>query len=398
MVAQETGDSGPPLLHAEGLVRRYGGRTVLNVDSVTVQAGEVLAIVGPNGAGKSTLFRTLLLLERPDAGTIRLNGSAMRRHDPRARGRLAGVFQRPALFTGTVRQNVAFGLRAAGIRGAARRERTAAALGWLGLEELGERAVHTLSGGEAQRVALARALVLEPQVVLLDEPTSSLDITVRRQFRQDLERVVRQRAAGVVLITHDAVEAFSLADRIAVMHDGRIAQIGAPDEIMLMPGTPFVAELTGAELLLQGTVESVDDGLAAVRIGTDLVVWSAVRPEAGLASHADSSDDAVFQRGLPAVVAYRPEDVILAAPGSAQETSAVNRFAVRVETIVPAGALMRVRVRTEDGIVLNALLTRRSVESLGLSPDRRVTAHIKAAALHAWARAPHPAPSRRGPQ
>jgi molybdopterin-binding protein len=105
----------------------------------------------------------------------------------------------------------------------------------------------------------------------------------------------------------------------------------------------------------------------------------------------------LFQRGSPAVVAYRPEDVILAAPGRAQETSAVNRLAVRVETIVPAGALMRVRVRTEDGIVLNALVTRRSVESLGLSPDRRVTAHIKAAALHAWARAPHPAPSRRVP-
>ena len=396
MVAAGGGRDGTPLLHAEGLVRRYGGRTVLDVDHLTVEAGEVLAIVGPNGAGKSTLFRMLLLLERPDAGTIRVSGTVMRRHDRRARGRLAGVYHPPALFAGTVRQNVAFGLRAAGVRGAVQRERTAAALGWLGLEELGDRPVHTLSGGEAQRVALARALVLEPQVVLLDEPTSSLDITVRRRFRQDVERVARQRAGGVVLITHDAVEAFSLADRIAVMHDGRIAQIGAPDEIMLRPGTPFAAELTGAELLLQGTVESVDDGLAAVRIGADLVVWSAMRPEAGSDGPAPA-DGRGFQPGAAAVVAYRPEDVILAVPGSAQETSAVNRFAVSVEAIVPAGALMRVRVRTEDGIVLNALLTRRSVETLDLLPARRVTAHIKAAALHAWARASHIDTSRRAP-
>jgi ABC-type Fe3+/spermidine/putrescine transport system ATPase subunit len=394
-VNQTARTSEVPLLHAQGIVRRYGGRTVLDIDDLSVEAGEVLAIVGPNGAGKSTLFRTLLLLERPDAGLVRVNGTVMRRHDPRARGQLAGVFQRPALFTGTVRQNIGFGLRARGVRGAAQRDRTDAALSWLELESLAERPVHTLSGGEAQRVALARALVLEPQVVLLDEPTSSLDVTVRRRFRQDLERVARLRARGVVLITHDAVEAFALADRIAVMHDGRIAQIGAPDEIMLRPGTPFVAELTGAELLLHGTVQSVDEGLAAVRIGTDLVVWSAVRRQDAPGNSDTTTDSGRFRPGAAVVVAYRPEDVILAAPGGGQETSAVNRFAVSVDTIVPAGALMRVRVRTDDGIVLHALLTRRSVELLELSPARRVAAHIKAAALHAWVRAPYSENSRR---
>jgi molybdopterin-binding protein len=365
---------GTPLLEAEGLVRRYGQRTVLNIDSLTVEPGEVLAVVGPNGAGKSTLFRSLLLLERPDAGEIRLDGVAMRRGDRRARGRLAGVFQRPVLFTGTVQQNVAFGLRAAGITGAGQRERVTAALGWLGLDALAARPVNTLSGGEAQRVALARALVLEPQIVLLDEPTSSLDVSVRRRFRQDLESVARQRAGSVVLITHDAMEAFALADRIAVMHDGRIAQVATPDEIMLRPGTPFVAELTGAELLLHGAVESIDDGLAAVRVSPDLVLWAAVQ-----------RDDAL-RIGAAAVVAYRPEDVILAPAGAAQQTSAVNRLPARVETIVPAGALTRVRICTADGIVLTALLTRRSVGVLELSRASAVTAHIKAAALHAWAR------------
>jgi molybdopterin-binding protein len=278
------------------------------------------------------------------------------------------------LFTGTVQQNVAFGLRAAGVPAARQRERVAAALGWLELEQLAARPVHTLSGGEAQRVALARALVLEPRILLLDEPTSSLDITVRRRFRHDLERVARQRAGGVVLITHDAMEAFGLADRIAVMHEGRIAQIATPDEIMLRPGTPFVAELTGAELLLQGVVESVDDGLAAVRVSRDLVLWAAVERQDAL--HA----------GAGAVVAYRPEDVILAPAGATQQSSAVNRIAGRIDAVVPAGALTRVRIGTQDGIVLTALLTRRSVTALNLSPNGAVTAHIKAAALHAWAR------------
>ena len=366
--------AGAPLLEVDSVVRRYGTRTVLDVESLAVEPGEVLAIVGPNGAGKSTLFRTLLLLERPDAGSIRLDGVVMRHRDPRARGRLAGVFQRPLLFTGTVRQNVAFSLRAAGITGARQRDRVEDALGWLGLGELASRPVQTLSGGEAQRVALARALVLEPQIVLLDEPTSNLDVSVRRRFRQDLESVARQRAGSVVLITHDATEAFGLADRIAVMHDGRIAQVATPDEIMLRPGTPFVAELTGAELLLHGAVESVEDGIAGLRVSPELVLWAAVQ------------HDVKLRRGASAAVAYRPEDVSLAPSGVALETSAVNRIAARVEAIVPVGGLTRVRIRTPDGIVLTALLTRRSVSALELSRGSAVTAHIKAAALHAWPR------------
>ena len=363
-----------PLLEADNLVRRFGARTVLNVERLHVGTGEVLAVVGPNGAGKSTLFRALLLLERPDAGSVRLGGDVMRRNDPRARGRLAGVFQRPVLFTGSVSQNVAFGLRAAGLRGAALRERTTAALEWLELGPLADAPVHTLSGGEAQRVALARALAPEPQVVLLDEPTANLDVGVRRRFRHDLERVVRQRAHSVILITHDAAEAFGVADRIAVMQDGRIVQIGTPDEVMLRPKTPFVAELTGAELLLHGTVESLEDGLAAVRIAPDRVVWAAVRP------------DAALRPNDPAVVAYRPEDVVLAPHDGVQETSAVNRLTVHVDAIVPAGALMRVRLRSADGTMITALLTRRSVGALELSVDSPVIAHLKAAALHAWPR------------
>ncbi|HEX6306952.1 MAG TPA: ABC transporter ATP-binding protein [Longimicrobiales bacterium] len=366
--------SAPPVLEASDVVRRYGSRTVLELRHLHVHRGEVLAIVGPNGAGKSTLFRILLLLERPDAGTVRLDGTDMRHRDARARGRIAGVFQRPVLFNGTVRDNVSFGLRATGMTRPRRRERVDAALGWLGLSPLADAPVHALSGGEAQRVALARALVLEPDVLLLDEPTSSLDVTVRRRFRQDLERVVRQRAGGVILITHDATEALGLADRIAVMQDGRIVQLATPEDIVLRPGSPFVAELTGAELLLHGFVETVDDGLAAVRLAPGVTVWAAV------------AADSTLHAGEHAVVAYRPEDIILATGHVEADTSAVNRMPCVVDAIVPAGALVRVRLRAAGDIVMAALLTRRSLELLGLASGSAVTAHIKATALHAWVR------------
>ena len=370
----EGADVSQARLEADGLVRRYGGRTVVDVDHLELREGELLAIVGPNGAGKSTLFRLLLLLERPDAGTIRLDGVAMRPRDARARGRIAGVFQRPVLFGGTVEDNVAYGLRALGVGRDELRRRTATAISWLGLEPLARAAVHGLSGGEAQRVALARALVLRPAVLLLDEPTANLDVVARRRFRQDLERVAVSRVGSILLITHDAAEALALADRIVVMQDGRIVQAGTPDDIVLRPGSPFVAELTGAELLLHGTVSAHEDGLVQIALGPGVAVWAAAQ------------EGMELEAGAHAVVSYRPEDVVIAVADAAQETSAVNRIPCTIDAIVPAGALMRVRLRASGDVLLTAVLTRRSVESLALAPGGSATAHMKATALHAWSR------------
>ncbi|MEX0906720.1 MAG: ABC transporter ATP-binding protein, partial [Gemmatimonadota bacterium] len=350
--------------------------TVLDVDAIEVRAGEVVAVVGPNGAGKSTLFRLLLLIESPDAGTVRLSGRAARPGDAAARAQLAGVFQRPLLFSGTVGDNIGFGLRARRVARRERRRRTEEALGWMELQHLADAPVHTLSGGEAQRVALARALVTEPTVLLLDEPTANLDAMIRRRFRGDLERVARQRAGAIVLITHDAAEAFGLADRVVVLQDGRVAQTGSPDDILLRPGSRFVAELTGAELLLHGVVEAEDDELVAVRIAGGTLLW-ATRTARDLGP------------GTDAVVAYRPEDVTLSAAGDEPRTSAVNRVTGRLDTIVPTGSLTHVRL-SGDGVTLMALVTRRSMESLGLVAGSAATAHIKATALHAWHRETHP--------
>lgn len=363
---------GVSLLRAEGLRHSYGGRPVVDLAEFSVAAGEVLAILGPNGAGKSTLFRLLLLLERPDAGRILLGGREVAPSDLNARRRLSGVFQRPYLFEGTVAENVAYGLR---VRGTDRREREARVaeiLNAVGLGHLGDHPVHALSGGEAQRVALARALATRPELLLLDEPTSNLDITVRRRFREDLMHLVRRHARGAILITHDPAEAFTVADRIAVMQSGRIVQEGPPESLVLDPGTPFVAAFTGAELLLNGVVESRDERLLQVRVaGAPSPLIAVLAPDAP-----------PVEQGEPVHLAYRPEDVMLISPGTSGEFSARNRFHLRVAHLAPAGGL--VRVRLEGAITLVSLVTRPAAEALGLAVGREVSAQLKAAALRAF--------------
>ncbi len=361
-----------PLLRARGLRRRYGGRVVVDVEELSLGRGEVVAVLGPNGAGKSTLFRMLLLVERPDAGTVELDGRAVGPADRVARRRLAGVFQAPLLFAGTVAANVGYGLRVRGVSGAERRARLTAALEEVGLAGRGGDSSRALSGGEAQRVALARALVLRPDVLLLDEPTSNLDVTQRRRFRGELERLGRAHAGAVLLITHDPGDALALADRIAVMEAGRIVQTATPEELVLRPATPFVAAMTGAELVLDGTVVGEEDGLAAVRTGGGGVLL-ALPPE----------PPAWSAPGGAAHVAYRPEDVVLAPASDDALTSARNRFRLRVTGLTPAAGLVRVRLDGE--IELAALVTRGSADALGLRVGAEVTARLKATALHAFA-------------
>jgi molybdopterin-binding protein len=375
---------GVSLLRAEGLVRRFGERTVVAVAELTIEPGEVVAILGPNGAGKSTLFRLLLLLERANAGRILLDGREMRPGDLAARHRLAGVFQRPYLFAGTVAENAAYGLRVRGWRRREREARVAEVLELVGLSRLSSAPVQTLSGGEAQRVALARALAPRPDLLLLDEPTSSLDVTVRRRFREELQQLARTQVRGALLITHDPAEAFTVADRIAVLQRGRIVQVGAPEQLALEPGTAFVAAFTGAEFLLNGVVERREEQLVTVRL----------RQAAGLVTAVGAPDGPPVNAGEPVQLAYRPEDVTLSAPTAPGETSARNRFLLRIAHLAPAGGL--VRLRLEGEITLISVVTRPAAESLGLAVGGQVVAHLKATALRAF-RAADPVPGAKDP-
>ncbi len=372
--AAEAGDTAPAL-EGEGLVKAYDGRTVVDVEHVAVAVGEVYALLGPNGAGKSTLFRMLALLERPDGGRIRHFGRETRVRDRQARRRIAAVFQRPVFFAGTVRDNVAYGLRLRHEHGSGAQERVVSALEMLGMEDFLESDVRTLSGGELQRVALARAFVLDPQLLFLDEPTSNLDPSARRQLREELRDIVRRLDMTVVLITHDQNEAFNLADRVGVVRAGRIVQEGVPDQVFRQPTDSFVAEFMGLETIWDGRVERVEEGLCLVR--TDAGVLAEVVGEA--------------HPGERVKLTMRPEDVTLAVPSSDGPRSSVrNRWRGQVEALSLAGPLVRVRLRLRDvaaGVdprdaLLVALVTRPSAEALGLAPDVEIEAQVKATALH----------------
>lgn len=227
--------------------------------SLVVGEGELFGVLGPSGCGKSTLLRLVMGFERPDAGTISLRGrvladAATGEFVPPERRRIGMVVQDYALFPHlTVVQNVRFGLR-----GRSRDERAraaGAALDLVGLSHKSDRRPHELSGGERQRVALARALAPEPEVVLLDEPFSSLDATLRGELRRDVELILRDVGATAVLVTHDQEEALSMCDRVAVMRSGRVVQVGDPREIYWHPNERWVAQFVGEVNVLPGLVE-----------------------------------------------------------------------------------------------------------------------------------------------
>jgi tungstate transport system ATP-binding protein len=206
--------------------RAYEGRTVVMIDRLDIRAGEILAIVGPSGAGKSTLLRLLNFLEPPTSGQLRYrhfsnNGAGVPSLD--VRRQVTTVFQRPALLNRSVAANVAYGLRLRGRRGAGGQVQSA--LEMVGLAELSRAAARTLSGGEAQRVALARALIIEPRVLLLDEPTANLDPYNVNLIEQIITHVNRERGTTVVLVTHNVFQARRLAQRVALMLEGRIVEI-----------------------------------------------------------------------------------------------------------------------------------------------------------------------------
>ena len=223
---------------------RRGRSTALRVPALDVPAGDVLAVIGRNGAGKSTLLQTLALLERPATGEVLFEGTSVRGRERAYRRRMAVVFQEPLLLAGSVRHNVALGLRLRGVPRAERERRAGEWLSRLGIAALAERPAHALSGGEAQRASLARALALEPEVLLLDEPFGGLDTPTRRELLADLARLVRATHLTTVFVTHDWREVECLADRVAVLVAGDVRQVGPVAQVLRCPAGPEVAALT----------------------------------------------------------------------------------------------------------------------------------------------------------
>src|SRR5262250_429412 len=238
-------------IHVTGLRKRFGDVEALAETELTVRSGEFFTLLGPSGSGKTTLLRLIAGFERPDAGRIELGGRDVTRVPPYARN-VNTVFQDYALFPHmTVGQNIEYGLRVRRVSRAERRERATRALEMVRLGGLGDRKPAQLSGGQRQRVALARAIVNEPQVLLLDEPLGALDFKLRQEMQIELQHVQREVGITFVYVTHDQEEALAMSDRIAVLSNGSIEQIGTPLEVYERPDTDFVAGFIGTSNLIE---------------------------------------------------------------------------------------------------------------------------------------------------
>jgi tungstate transport system ATP-binding protein len=348
-----------------GVRVRYGDADVLDVAALDVHRGEVLTVVGPNGSGKSTLLRVLGLLEAPTAGDVRVDGRAVTAGDGLlARRRMATVFQQPLLTRGTVADNVAVGLRFRGVGRAEVATRVERWLARLGVGHLRDRVARSLSGGEAQRVSLARALVLEPHVLLLDEPFAALDAPARAALIPELGAILRADGITTVLVTHDRAEAQALADRVAVLLGGTIRQLDTTARVFWAPASEDVARFVGVETIVEGEVIGVDGALAKVAVGER-------RIEVGAAAVT----------GERVRLALRPEDIALVTSrGLSQIGSGGNRLPGIVTEVVPSTPFVRVVV--DCGFPLVAAVTSRSVRDLGLAPGVAVTAVFPASAPH----------------
>jgi len=262
----------------QGVSKRYGSVVAVSDATFTAESGSFLSLLGPSGCGKTTTLRMITGFEDPDSGEVRVDGNRINETQPWRRD-LGVVFQNYALFPFlSVVENVAFGLKQRGVAKSEMEKRITDALRLVGLPDKNERYPRQLSGGQQQRVALARALVIEPSVLLLDEPLSNLDAKLRAEMRFELKRIQQESGVTSVFVTHDQEEALTLSDKIVVMNAGEIAAIGSPKEIWDNPGSAFVADFLGVENIFDVT------RLSETKLklnGMDLTVSSARSPGDG---------------------------------------------------------------------------------------------------------------------
>lgn len=238
-----------PAIRLTGLTKEFGAVTAVDHVDLEIAAGEFFSMLGPSGSGKTTVLRLIAGFEQPTAGTIQLFGQDVTKKAPFDRD-VNTVFQDYALFPHmTVLDNVAYGLRVRGMGRAKRRDLAMAALAAVRLDQMAARKPSQLSGGQRQRVALARATVVQPKVLLLDEPLGALDLKLREQMQVELKQIQRDLGITFIFVTHDQEEALTLSDRIAVFHDGRIIQLGTPQDLYERPASRFVADFVGTSNL-----------------------------------------------------------------------------------------------------------------------------------------------------
>ena len=338
-----SGTGAPADVRLEDLRKAFGD--VVAVDSVNLEIheGEFFSLLGPSGCGKTTTLRMLGGFELPTSGRILLRGHDIT-HEPPEKRPVNMVFQSYALFPHlNVFENVAFGLRRRHVEKAELTRRVGAALELVHLGDFGKRKPDQLSGGQQQRVALARALVCEPTVLLLDEPLGALDLKLRKALQTELKRVQLEVGITFVYVTHDQEEALALSDRIAVMNQGRVEQLGTPEELYDSPATLFVAGFIGTSNLLPGTVEQLNGDEALVRLEggeTCLALASGTGP-----------GDAV-------AVVVRPETIIMSRRGGEADAPAAQVLDGQVRQSAYLGTSVSHRVQTDKGVTVTVVVPR----------------------------------------
>jgi tungstate transport system ATP-binding protein len=352
------------LIKVAGLTHRYGEREVLQDLNLSIARGEVFALIGPTGAGKTTLLRIIDLLEVPGAGEIYFDGKCIPRSGKQRleiRRRMSFIHQKPQVFNLSVYDNVACGLRWRGEKKSRVADKVAHILEMVGLEGYKNRNARALSGGEAQRVALASALVLEPEVLLLDEPTANLDPVSTAKIEQLISHVARQRNTTMIMATHDMSQGQQLAGRIGVLLEGKLAQIGNVTDIFRSPQNEEVAHFVGMENIIEGIIVANNEGIATVNIN-----GNAIQAVSG------------YPAGKEVYACIRPEDITLAL--SSTQSSARNSFQAEVTQVTYLGPLSRVEINC--GFRLIALVTKISAEDLNLQAGKEVYATFKATGVH----------------
>jgi spermidine/putrescine ABC transporter ATP-binding subunit len=332
-----------PVLSLDHVSRRHGSRLAVDRVSLAVQPGEFFSLLGPSGCGKTSTLRLIAGFDdpEPDGGTVSMMGEMVNGRRPYQRP-IGMVFQNYALFPHlTVAGNIAFGLEERRMPRAEIANKVSHALELVRLDpaEYAARRPAQLSGGQRQRVALARALVLEPKILLLDEPLGALDLQLRKEMQLELKALNRTLGITFILVTHDQEEALVMSDRVAVMQEGRVVQVGTPAEIYETPRTAFVAGFIGEANLLEGAVQSVVDGMALVR-QDDGAEWR-VPVDGG-------------QQGRRVCIAVRPEWHELAALGAV--ASGRNAVEGTVREVIFLGEMLHVLVTLRGGQLVRVAL------------------------------------------
>lgn len=291
------------MLEVQNLTKDYENKPLLKGVIFEVDKGELVCLLGSSGSGKSTILRIIAGLEEPKSGAVLWQGQDLREVPTHKRG-FGLMFQDYALFPHkTVAQNIAFGLQMQGLKEEDIAEQVQAGLESIRMQSFADRPITELSGGEQQRVALARALAPSPNLLMLDEPLGALDHTLRTQLIQELRAILHQSQIPVIYVTHDREEAFGLADRLVILHDGVILQQGTPQELFEQPATPWVAEFLGLGNLVRGVVSQTEPLIVKTGFG-ELTV--------DIQSHP-------FTSGEECQILLRPEDALFGAPLSTQE-------------------------------------------------------------------------------